>query len=341
MTTVWLVSIGGRKECPNRKRHRRHECRECGGRYDPALADTVRRFDTFEQAQTWCRDVVGVAIEAPEPPPPGLEHFASILGHVRVYCHSNLVVQEVAPEKADDMMRHRLADGKHDPACAAACAALFTAAENMTAAIRETEGVEETEVQAQHYVPCAAELAAADKAAGELHRAAEEKVRARKAKERAQNGEHDPAYAAACAALEKAAQEAEKAAQAVDNALEEKVWKNKREEQAQRDRAERGKEVSRDVGKQRSKTFLYVLILFAGDLFTVSAVSSAFNLPSEAVRILTKISLYCAIAVAALGIGFAGRWINLKTTLITTVLFCLALFLWVAWMRTRILTHAG
>jgi len=93
---------------------------------------------------------------------------------------------------------------------------------------------------------------------------------------------------------------------------------------------------SRNVWRRRSKTLLYVMILFGGDLLTVWGISNLFNLPAEAVRILTNMSLKCALGVAVLGIAFAGRWVNLKTTLATAGIFSLALFLWVFWARNPI-----
>jgi len=69
----------------------------------------------------------------------------------------------------------------------------------------------------------------------------------------------------------------------------------------------------------------YVAILFSGVVLCDWAISEAFNLPADAIESLTEISLKCAIVVAVLGAAFNRRWINPKTTLITTALFSLGL----------------
>ena len=91
----------------------------------------------------------------------------------------------------------------------------------------------------------------------------------------------------------------------------------------------------RTTWKRRFEVASYLAILITGDVVTVSLIQTVLNLPAEAVRVLTKISLQCALALAAMGIAFAGRWVNLKTTLLTTAIFCLALFFWVAWVASH------
>jgi len=92
---------------------------------------------------------------------------------------------------------------------------------------------------------------------------------------------------------------------------------------------------SRNTWKRRFEVSGYLAILITGDLVTISLIHTVLNLPAEAVRVLTKISLQCALAVAAMGMAFAGRWVTLKTTLLTTALFCLALLLWVVWITAH------
>jgi xanthine/uracil permease len=69
----------------------------------------------------------------------------------------------------------------------------------------------------------------------------------------------------------------------------------------------------------------YVVTLFSGVVLCDWAISEAFNLPANAIESLTEISLKCAIGVAILGAAFSRRWINPKSTLITTALFSLGL----------------
>jgi len=69
----------------------------------------------------------------------------------------------------------------------------------------------------------------------------------------------------------------------------------------------------------------YVVTLLSGVVLCDWAISEVFNLPANATESLTETSLKCAIGVAILGAAFTRRWINPKTTLITTALFSLGL----------------
>ena len=73
----------------------------------------------------------------------------------------------------------------------------------------------------------------------------------------------------------------------------------------------------------------YVTTLFSGVVLCDWAIAEVFSLPANAIEIVTEISLKCAIVVAVLGAAFSRRWINLKTTLITTMLLSLGLTIFV------------
>lgn len=77
--------------------------------------------------------------------------------------------------------------------------------------------------------------------------------------------------------------------------------------------------------RRRLLALQYVVTLFSGVVLCDWAISEVFNLPANATESLTEISLKCAIGVAILGAAFTRRWINPKTTLITTALFSLGL----------------
>jgi hypothetical protein len=82
-------------------------------------------------------------------------------------------------------------------------------------------------------------------------------------------------------------------------------------------------------GIRRLTVFLYLGLLFGGVLISVWAIPEVFSLPPEATRILTKISLWFAVVVAVLSATFAHRLVKLKSTVITTALLSVGLFLWV------------
>ena len=69
----------------------------------------------------------------------------------------------------------------------------------------------------------------------------------------------------------------------------------------------------------------YVAMLFSGVVLCDWAISEVFNLPANVIASLTETSFEWAIVVAVLGAAFTRRWINPKTTLITTALFSLGL----------------
>jgi hypothetical protein len=75
--------------------------------------------------------------------------------------------------------------------------------------------------------------------------------------------------------------------------------------------------------RRRLLALQYVVTLFSGVVLCDWAISEVFNLPANAIESLTEISLKCAIVVAILGAAFSRRWINPKTTLITTTLLSL------------------
>jgi len=77
--------------------------------------------------------------------------------------------------------------------------------------------------------------------------------------------------------------------------------------------------------RRRLLALQYVVTLFSGVVLCDWIISEVFNLSANATESLTEISLKCAIGVAILGAAFTRRWINPKTTLITTALFSLGL----------------
>jgi len=77
--------------------------------------------------------------------------------------------------------------------------------------------------------------------------------------------------------------------------------------------------------RRRLLALQYVVTLFSGVVLCDWAISEVFNLPANVIESLTEISLKCAIVVAILSAAFTRRWINPKTTLITTALFSLGL----------------
>jgi len=107
--TVWLVCIGGQTECLFDKEKGKGYC--CTDMiYDPAFANTVHQFDTYEAAQNWAKEMVNVRLYDRWEPD-------------TVYWHGNLEVREVTLPIAARWMEHRTADGKVDPAYLAECAA--------------------------------------------------------------------------------------------------------------------------------------------------------------------------------------------------------------------------
>jgi len=109
--TVWLICIGDLKLCPG------DEIAEAKGLccrdmvYNPAFADTVHQFDTYEEARVWAKEMVNVPlVETPT------QSFVSEREDDRPkYWHGNLEVYEVTPTSAARWMEHRIADGKFDP----------------------------------------------------------------------------------------------------------------------------------------------------------------------------------------------------------------------------------
>jgi len=81
--------------------------------------------------------------------------------------------------------------------------------------------------------------------------------------------------------------------------------------------------------RRRLLALQYVTTLFSGVVLCDWAIAEVFSLPANAIEIVTEISLKCAIVVAVLGAAFSRRWINLKTTLITTMLLSLGLTIFV------------
>jgi predicted MFS family arabinose efflux permease len=90
---------------------------------------------------------------------------------------------------------------------------------------------------------------------------------------------------------------------------------------------------SEKINRWKFAIIFYVAILFGGVILADIAISEVFNLTGEAAQSLTEISLKVALAVAVLGGAFARRRLTLKTTLVTTAVFSVGLFLWVLWIR--------
>jgi uncharacterized membrane protein YhfC len=91
--------------------------------------------------------------------------------------------------------------------------------------------------------------------------------------------------------------------------------------------------LSEKINRWRFATIFCVAILFGGVILADIVISQVFNLPGEAAQSLTEMSLKVALAVAVLGAVFARRWLTLKTTLVSTAVFSVSLFLWVFWIH--------
>ncbi len=119
--TVWLVCIGGLTECIfDKEKGEGYCCRDMV--YNPAFANTVHKFATYEEARAWAKEMVNVRLaeswEAPE----------------RAYWHGNLEVRVVTLPEAARWMEHRTTDGKVDPVYLAECAARANVAQEKEAA---------------------------------------------------------------------------------------------------------------------------------------------------------------------------------------------------------------
>ena len=77
---------------------------------------------------------------------------------------------------------------------------------------------------------------------------------------------------------------------------------------------------------KRFNPLLYLAILFGGTLFADWIISQVLQSPPNTVRILTRMSLQTAIAIAVLGWVFAHRWVTLKTVLFATAILAVGLF---------------
>lgn len=98
--TVWIVIIGGLTECILDKDS--HCCSDM--LYDPAFANTVHQFPTYEEARVWAKEMVNVDLGDSGWEAPG-----------RTYWHGNLKVRAVASDEAARWMEYRTANGKVDP----------------------------------------------------------------------------------------------------------------------------------------------------------------------------------------------------------------------------------
>jgi hypothetical protein len=91
--------------------------------------------------------------------------------------------------------------------------------------------------------------------------------------------------------------------------------------------------LSEKIDRLRFATIIYVAILFGGVFLADVVTSQVLNLSGEAAEILTEMSLKTALAMAVLGSAFASRWLTLKTTLVSTAVVSVGLFLWVFWIQ--------
>jgi hypothetical protein len=108
--TVWLVCIGGLTECVfDKEKGKGYCCRDMV--YNPAFANTVHQFSTYEKARDWAKEMVNVRL------------VESWEASKTTYWHGNLEVREVTLPVATRWMEHRTADGKVDPLYLAECAA--------------------------------------------------------------------------------------------------------------------------------------------------------------------------------------------------------------------------
>jgi hypothetical protein len=118
--TVWLVCIGGLTKCIFAKDRPEGYC--CGDTvYDPAFANTVHQFATYEEAKSWAKEMVNVSLGDTSEPE-------------RTYWHGNLEVRAVTPEVAARYMEYRIAGGKVDPVYLAECSERLRVANEKEAA---------------------------------------------------------------------------------------------------------------------------------------------------------------------------------------------------------------
>lgn len=103
--TVWLVKIGGLTKCILDEGS--GCCRDM--LYDPALANSIHQFATYDEAREWAKEMVNVDL--------GDNSWEA---EAHTYWHGNLEVVEVTPTVAARYMEHRTGDGKVDPAYTAA-----------------------------------------------------------------------------------------------------------------------------------------------------------------------------------------------------------------------------
>jgi hypothetical protein len=108
--TVCLVCIGSLTECIyDKEKGKGYCCKDM--LYDPAFANTVHQFATYDEAKAWAKEMVNV-------------RFAESWQTPRTtYWHGNLEIREATLPVAARWMEHRTADGKVDPVYLAECAA--------------------------------------------------------------------------------------------------------------------------------------------------------------------------------------------------------------------------
>jgi hypothetical protein len=118
--TVWLVCIGGHTECMfDKEKGKGYCCKDMV--YDPAFANTVHQFATYEEAQNWAKEMVNVRLD---------KRWAT----GATYWHGNLEVREVTLPAAARWMEYRIAGGKVDPLYLAECAARLKVAQEKRSA---------------------------------------------------------------------------------------------------------------------------------------------------------------------------------------------------------------
>jgi hypothetical protein len=106
-------------------------------------------------------------------------------------------------------------------------------------------------------------------------------------------------------------------------------------EKQEHEETERAAEYANADRQVRRKWFWNLLrclgIFGAAAILTIVMAEYVLKLPSEAVRLLTLMSLKLALALAVLASAFGSRWLTIKRTVIAAAIFSVVLFAWIVW----------
>jgi hypothetical protein len=105
-----------------------------------------------------------------------------------------------------------------------------------------------------------------------------------------------------------------------------------REEEAARQDSQRTRVEKQVRAKNRLESFKGLGIFLTAAIVTDWLASKLFNLPSEAITILTKISLSLALAAFFLAKTFGGAWLTVRKTIALAAGLSVCLLVWVIYM---------